>query len=93
MIFIHSTFKHDCPPHITLLINVSGTVLEVKSVSTEHNHEISQVSVGMVSVLTYLWQYYIGNIILPQVNIGLDKKENDKATKLLHMRVNNWKRN
>ena len=52
MIFIHSTFKHDCPAHITLCVNISGTALEVKSVSTEHNHEISQVSVGMVSVLT-----------------------------------------
>ena len=52
MIFIHSTFKHDCPAHITLLVNVSGTDLEVKSVSTECHHEISQVRVGMVSVLT-----------------------------------------
>ena len=52
MIFIHSTFKRDCPAHITLRINVSSTALEVKSVSTEHNHEILQVSVGMVSVLT-----------------------------------------
>ena len=52
MIFIHSTFKHDCPAHITFRVNVSSTALEVKNVSTEHNHEISQVSVGMVSVLT-----------------------------------------
>ena len=52
MIFIRSTFKRDCPAHITLCVNVSGTALEVKSVSTEHNHEISQVRVGMVSVLT-----------------------------------------
>ena len=41
MIFIHSTFKRACPAHITLHVNVSGTALEVKSVSTEHNHEIS----------------------------------------------------
>ena len=38
MIFIHSTFKRDCPAHISLHINVSSTALEVKSVSTEHNH-------------------------------------------------------
>ena len=52
MIFIYSTFKHDCPAHITLPVNVSGTAVEMKSVSTEHNNEISQVSIGMVSVLT-----------------------------------------
>ena len=49
MIFIHSTFKHDCPAHITLRVNVIGTALEMKSVSTEHNHKISQVSIAMVS--------------------------------------------
>ena len=52
MIFIHSTFKHDCPAHITLRVNLTGTALEVKNILTEHNHKISQVSIGMVSVLT-----------------------------------------
>ena len=52
IIFIHTIFKHDCPPHITLCVNVSGTALEMKSVSTEYNHEVSQVGVGMVLVLT-----------------------------------------
>ena len=51
IIFIYNTFKHDCPAHITLRVNVSGTALEVKSVSSERNYEISQVSIEIVSVL------------------------------------------
>ena len=39
----YRTFKKDCPAHISLRINGTGNALEVKSVSFDHNHEISEV--------------------------------------------------
>ena len=39
--FFFRTFRQDCP---ALKIDKNGTAFEVGSVSTEHTHEVSQVS-------------------------------------------------
>ena len=35
--------KQDCPAHIAVKANDDGTALEVRSVSSEHNHLVSKV--------------------------------------------------
>ena len=51
---IHSlcnrTFKKGCPAHISLRANDRGSVLQVKSVCFDHNHEISQVMTIIIVV-------------------------------------------
>ena len=42
---IYSTFKQDCPVHIKLRANGSGTALQVTSIEFQHNHEVSKVKI------------------------------------------------
>ncbi len=42
-VFLYSTFKQDCPAHISVKIDRAGSALEVRSINTEHNHIPSQV--------------------------------------------------
>lgn len=39
------TFKKDCQYHISLNVDKFGSSLEVTSICTEHNHDVSKVKV------------------------------------------------
>ena len=43
LFFAIRTFKNNCPVHISLRANESGSALEIKSTCLIHNHETSQV--------------------------------------------------
>lgn len=45
LFFSFSTFKNDCPVHISLRATSDGQFLEVKSCEDNHNHETNEVSI------------------------------------------------
>ena len=38
------TFKKDCPCHLSFKVDKFGSSLEVTSICTEHNHDVSKVN-------------------------------------------------
>ena len=53
-LFAYTTFKQDCPAHITFRADESGDYLQVKNLCLEHNHDLSRVSLMMEAML-FIW--------------------------------------
>ena len=52
------TLRQECEAHIALKVDDEGKALQVRSLCTEHNHELSKVCLSLLMVI------YLLNIVL-----------------------------
>jgi len=88
------TFRQDCPAHISLKVDDEGRALQVRSLCTEHNHELSKVIsfteqfiyivLTMVCILPVHYELFKH---LPQQR-KLPAEVKEKAARLLCMKAN-----
>ena len=78
------TFKKNCPCHLSFKVDKFGSSLEVISICTEHNHDVSKVNSVILHGQSI--QLFVGFVHFPrQRHLSIDAK--DKATQLLSLKA------
>ena len=77
------TFKKDCPCHLSFKVDKFGSSLEVTSICTEHNHDVSKVNSVILHGQSI--QLFVGFICAFSMS---ETPVKDKATQLLSLKAN-----